>query len=61
MSERFPSRSVIPAAVLILAAMLLLAVLYTINPVHRQIVASPHASIPTTGPTTGGRVEWRDR
>jgi hypothetical protein len=42
---------------LILAAMLLIAVLYAINPVHRQIVASPHASIPTTG----GRVEWRDR
>jgi hypothetical protein len=57
MSERAHSRSVIPAAVLILAAMLLIAVLYTIDPVHRQIAASPHAFIPTTG----GRIEWRDR
>jgi len=57
MSERAHSRSVIPAAVLILAAMLLIAVLFTINPVRRQIAASPHAFIPTTG----GRIEWRDR
>ena len=56
MSERV-SRSVIPAAVLVLAAMLLIAVLYSINPANRQIVASPHAFTPTTG----GRVEWRDR
>ena len=57
MSERAPSRSVIPAAVLILAAMLLIADLFTINPVHRQVTASPHPFIPTTG----GRIEWRDR
>jgi hypothetical protein len=56
MPERAPSKSVISATVLVLAAMLLIAVLYTINPVHRQIVASPHAFIPATG-----RVEWRDR
>jgi len=57
MSERAPSKAVIPATVLILAAMLLIAVLYTINPVRRQIVASPHTFIPATGP----KVEWRDR
>ena len=56
MSERGP-RSVIPAAFFILAAMLLMAVLYAINPVHHQIIASPHAFIPATG----GGVEWRDR
>jgi hypothetical protein len=37
--------------------MLLIAVLYSIDPVHRQSVASSHAFIPATG----GRVEWRDR
>jgi hypothetical protein len=57
MSERARSRAVIPVAFLILAAMLLIAVLYTINPVHRQIVTAPHAFIPATG----ARVEWRDR
>jgi len=55
MSEHV-SRSVIPAAVLVLAAMLLIAVLYSIDPAHRQIVASPHAFLPATS----GRVEWRD-
>jgi hypothetical protein len=57
MSEHAPSRSVIPAAVVILAAMLLISVLYAINPATRQISASPHAFIPATA----GRVEWRDR
>jgi hypothetical protein len=56
MSERGP-RSIIPAAVFILAAMLLIAVLYAINPVDRQITASPQAFLPTTGE----RIEWRDR
>jgi hypothetical protein len=56
MSERARSRAVIPVAFLILAAMLLIAVLYTINPVHRQIVTAPHAFS-----ATGARVEWRDR
>lgn len=56
MSERAP-RSIIPAAVFILAAMLLIAVLYAIDPVHHQIIVSPHAFISATG----GRVEWRDR
>lgn len=45
------------SGILNLAAMLLIAGLYTINPVHRQIVTAPHAFIPATG----ARVEWRDR
>ena len=57
MSERAHLRAAVPVAVVILAAMLLIAVLYTVNAVRRQIVASPHTFISATGP----RVEWRDR
>ena len=56
MSEREPSKAAIPAAVTLLAVMLLIAVLYTINPVRRQTVAPHHAFIPATN-----SAEWRDR
>ena len=57
MSEREPSKAVIPALVALLAAMLLIAVLYTINPVRYHTVAAEHAHMP--GATAS--VEWRDR
>jgi hypothetical protein len=47
MSQPRLSRGVIPGAVLVLVAMLLIAVLYTINPVNRQTVGQRHAFLPT--------------
>jgi hypothetical protein len=55
MSEREPTKPTIPAVVTLLAAMLLIAVLYTINPVRRQTVA------PAFSPAATASVEWRDR
>jgi len=56
MSEREPAKTKIPAVVTLLAAMLLIAVLYTINPARRQTVV-PHAF----SPAATASVEWRDR
>jgi hypothetical protein len=56
MSERELGKTKIPAVVTLLAAMLLIAVLYTINPARHESVA-PHAF----SPAATASFEWRDR
>jgi hypothetical protein len=48
------SRGIIPGAVLVLVAMLLIAVLYAINPVNRQTIGPQHAFLPAG-------TEWSER
>jgi len=48
------TRGVIPGAVLVLVVMLLIAVIFTINPVNRQIIGPRHAFLPAG-------TEWSER
>ena len=57
MSVREPPRTPIPTALLLLVAMLLIATVYSVNPVHRR----SHVTSQEYLPASAGRIEWRDR
>ena len=60
---RTPRPTVLPAGIAILAAMVLLGVLYALDPVHRHGEGSPGVFLPANAalPANARTVEWRDR